>query len=200
MADKKPIVKKTAPEVKLSMIPSPISQAQLLQILQRTPKQHIHTRPAKGGGTWDYVSGTYVKKVLNYVFGWQWDFEIVEHGNENDQAWVLGRLTIHPNEKTRIVKMQFGRADIKKRKVGGTLDFGNDLKAAATDSLKRCAAELGIASDVYGQEEFKEIKVEQEQVKQTISKDEALKVANQKLTQSKICPQTKPIVSTMEKK
>jgi hypothetical protein len=33
------------------------------------------------------------------------------------------------------------------------------MKAAATDALKKCAAELGIASDVYGKNEFKEIKM-----------------------------------------
>ena len=36
------------------------------------------------------------------------------------------------------------------------LDFGNDLKGAATDSMKKCASMLGIASDVYGKAEFKE--------------------------------------------
>ena len=37
------------------------------------------------------------------------------------------------------------------------LDYGNDLKAATTDALKKCASELGIASDIYGANEFKEI-------------------------------------------
>lgn len=35
-----------------SLISSPIKNEQLLLILQRTPKEHIYTRPAKGGGTW----------------------------------------------------------------------------------------------------------------------------------------------------
>ena len=50
------------------------------------------------------------------------------------------------------------------------LDYGNDLKAAATDALKKCASELGIASDIYGSEEFKEIK------------KEATKIGGQKVT------------------
>ena len=37
------------------------------------------------------------------------------------------------------------------------LDIGNDFKAAATDALKKCASELGIASDIYGKNEFREI-------------------------------------------
>ena len=133
---------------------------QILRILQKTPEKHIYTRPAKGGGTWEYVTGTYVKKVLNYTFAWNWDFEIKNHGVEGDMVWVLGRLTARSGNTT-IVKEQFGRADCKKKKDGtGFLDYGNDLKAAATDALKKCAAELGVASDVYGKEEFKEIKRE----------------------------------------
>lgn len=133
---------------------------QLLRIMQKTPTKHIYKRPAKGGGEWDYVTGTYVKKVLNYVFGWNWDFEIKAHGTEGDMIWVHGRLTVRTGD-TAIVKEQFGRADCKRKKDGsGFLDYGNDLKAASTDALKKCAAELGIASDVYGKEEFREIRRE----------------------------------------
>jgi len=148
-----------------TLTPSPFKQNQLLFILQKTPQNHIYHRPAKGGGEWDYVTGAYVKKTLNYIFGWKWNFEIKEHGIENKLVWVLGKLTIN-NQKglPLIIKEQFGRADIKfKKGTDEKLDFGNDLKAAATDALKKCASELGIASDVYAQEEFKEIqKVDKE--------------------------------------
>ena len=36
---------------------------QLAQILKRTPKAYVKKRPAKGGGTWEYVTSGYVKKV-----------------------------------------------------------------------------------------------------------------------------------------
>jgi len=134
-----------------------ITNAQFLHIAQSTPKEHIYSRPAKGGGTWDYVTGVYVKKVLNFAFGWQWSFEVKDHGKEEDLIWVLGKLTIFPGTDKQIVKEQFGRADAKKKKTGGFLDYGNDLKAATTDALKKCASELGIASDIYGAEEFKNI-------------------------------------------
>ena len=156
---KKNAKKKQPEKSKLTLVPSPINQKQLLHIIQRTPTEHIYHRPAKGGGDWEYVTGAYVKKVLNYIFAWMWDFEIREHGKEDTLVWVLGRLTIkNRSGKPMIVKEQFGRAEIKfKRGTKSTLDFGNDLKAAATDSLKKCASELGIASDIYGKEEFKEI-------------------------------------------
>lgn len=142
-----------------SLIKSPISNKQLLMILQRTPKEHVRQRPGKGGGTWDYVTGVYIRKVLNYVFGWLWDFQIIDKGKEGEQVWVSGRLTIK-NEKGEvlIIKEQFGGADIKFRKgTKSPLDYANDLKAAATDALKKCASELGIASDIYGKNEFRDI-------------------------------------------
>lgn len=76
---------------------------------------------------------------------------------------MQGRLVIK-NEKGEVLitKEQFGRADVKFKK--GTkilLDYGNDLKAASTDALKKCASELGIASDIYGANEFKDIKAPQ---------------------------------------
>jgi len=155
--------KRNKKNLALSLVPAPLRQNQLLMILQKTPKNHIYRRPAKGGGEWEYVTGVYVKKALNYIFGWMWDFEIKEHGREKgeegDLVWVLGRLTIKDKSgKPMIIKEQFGRADVKfKRGTKIPLDFGNDLKAAATDALKKCASELGIASDIYGKNEFMEI-------------------------------------------
>lgn len=145
-----------------------INEKQLLHILQRTPAKHIYRRKGKGGRDFDYITGTYAKKVLNYTFGWLWNFEIKNHiiDHEAKQCIVLGRLEIK-NDKNEviIVKEQFGRADIKYYKDGkGTVDLGNDLKAAATDALKKCASELGIASDVYGANEFKEIEVEKKEI------------------------------------
>lgn len=144
-----------------------LNKEQLNFIFKKTPKNHVYKRPAKGGGQWSYVTGVYVKKVLNLVFGFNWSFEIVEHKIDLDvgQAYVLGRLTVNSNGK-KIVKMQFGRVDVKFKKTADKrtgvqmpLDVGNDLKAAATDALKKCAAELGIASDVYAPNEFKAITV-----------------------------------------
>lgn len=145
-----------------------IKQAQLL--LSPTPAQYVKKRPAKGGGTWDFVSGGYVKKQLNLMFGWDWDFEIINEILEPSarQAIVKGRLTCRVGDRT-IVKMQYGRSDIKyktakdekgnKVTTDEPLDLGNDLKAAATDCLKKCASEIGIAADIYNKEDFQETMV-----------------------------------------
>lgn len=145
---------------------SALNEKQLQQLLKKTPEKYLKKRPAKGGGTWDYVSGGYVKKVLNLMFGFDWDFEILEQLIMHGEAIVKGRLTCRTNGKT-IIKTQFGNKDIMFKKQTDQeriqnaeripLSIGNDLKSAATDCLKKCAAEIGIAADVYNKEEFREI-------------------------------------------
>lgn len=137
---------------------------QLALILKKTPSQYVKTRPAKGGGTWEYVTGGYVKKCLNLMFGWDWNFEILDEKILFGEAVVKGKLTCR-SHGTEIVKMQFGNKDIIYKREADKdgnripLSIGNDLKAAATDCLKKCAAEIGIAADIYNKEDFKEVKV-----------------------------------------
>lgn len=132
---------------------------QLQLVLKKTPAQYIKKRPAKGGGTWNYVTGGYVKKCLNLLFGWNWSFEILENQIMHGEVVVKGKLTCHSNGAT-IVKMQYGNKDIVyKKNTTDPLSIGNDLKAAATDCLKKCASEIGIAADIYNAEEFKEVQV-----------------------------------------
>jgi hypothetical protein len=172
----------TVTSQELSLVENNIlNTRQLGLITSKTPAKYLKERPAKGGGKWTYVTGGYIKKVLNLMFGWDWDFRIVEHKFDLQigQAYVLGelkcRITRQDGTVKEVVKMQFGRVDIKFKNEwvpdgkGGTrkqqtdqpLDIGNDLKAASTDALKKCASELGIASDIYGAEEFKELHIAQ---------------------------------------
>lgn len=145
---------------------------QLNLLFQPTPKAHKYERPAKGGGKWTYVTGAYVKKMLNLLFGWNWSFEIIAHevSIEFKQVVVKGKLTVRTGELgTEISRMQFGRQDVKFRKQTEEmvklklpqvpLDLGNDLKGATTDCLKKCASEFGIASDVYAPNEYKQIQI-----------------------------------------
>ena len=142
-----------------------LNASQLKQLLKKTPPQYVHTRPAKGGGQWEYVTGGYVRKVLNLMFGWDWSFEIINKEVIHGEAIVMGKLTCNCNGRS-IVKMQFGNKDVAYRretdKEGNKipLSIGNDYKAAATDALKKCAAELGIAADIYNKMDFKEVQVD----------------------------------------
>lgn len=141
-----------------------LNELQLSLILKSTPKNYIKQRPAKGGGTWEYVTGGYVRKMLNLMFGWDWDFEILDEKVLFGEVVVKGRLTCRTDGKV-ISKTQFGNKDIMFKKDTDKdgnripLSIGNDMKAAATDCLKKCAAEIGIAADIYNKEDFKEIRL-----------------------------------------
>lgn len=158
-----------------------LNPKQLQLLLKKTPAQYVKQRPAKGGGQWSYVSGGYVRKVLNLMFGWEWSFEIMEEKIISGEAIVKGKLTCVSNGRT-IVKMQYGNKDIiYKKAVAGEerqpLSIGNDLKAAATDALKKCAAELGIANDVYNKDEFREINVDTTSIDDTNTSKEKERIA-----------------------
>jgi len=51
---------------KLMLPTSWLSDKQALKVLQKTPANHIYTRKGKGGKDFQYVTGNYVKKVLNF--------------------------------------------------------------------------------------------------------------------------------------
>tara|TARA_R110001632_G_scaffold192223_1_gene313031 strand:- start:151 stop:804 length:654 start_codon:yes stop_codon:yes gene_type:complete len=145
---------------------------QLNTILNKTPAQYIKKRPAKGGGTWDYVTGGYVRKCLNLMFGWDWSFDILDEKVLFGEVVVKGRLTCNIEKDGRIRtinKVQFGNKDIMYKRQPDAdgkkvaLSIGNDMKAAATDCLKKCASELGIAQDIYNKEDFRPVKVTDDQ-------------------------------------
>lgn len=139
-----------------------LNAKQLQLLLKKTPSQYVRQRPAKGGGVWHYVSGAYVRKVLNLMFGWDWDFEVLSEIIQGNQVIVKGKLTCRVNGRT-IIKTQFGCKEIIMRKgTNEPLNLGNDFKSATTDALKKCSAEIGIAGDIYSKDEFKEIEVIQE--------------------------------------
>lgn len=146
------------------MIPKTwMSEKQVVRLIQVTPKQFVKTRKGKAGMTFDYVPGSYFKRVLNCAFGWNWDFKIIKQevfglGQKWGQVITTGELTVKDDAGHTIVKQDNGKSDIKYLRASPTfpMDLGNDFKASATDCLKRCAAQLGIASDVYGRSEVKE--------------------------------------------
>lgn len=160
-----------------------LNSNQVQKIFNSTPKNFQYERAAKGGGTWTYVKSSYVRKVLDSVFGFNWDFEIettlseaFEVAKLTNTCVVKGTITARVKKDGNYVevrKTQFGRAEVKWKMQGSApnrikvidefskaplpLDFGNDMKAATSDCLKKCASMFGIAADIYEKEEFVEI-------------------------------------------
>lgn len=159
---------------------------QVQKIFNTTNAKYKYSRPAKGGGTWTYVRASYVRRTLDGLFGFNWNFEILTPDETAFQMAAMtgvvslrGRLTgrVKVDGKwVEIYREQYGRAEVKwqtvtkngvkTRKIDDwsgkplPLDFGNDLKAAASDALKKCAAQLGIAADVYDPDEFIPMEIE----------------------------------------
>lgn len=171
--------KKTVSKDAILKVESELTTEQIQKFFTATPKNKIKERPAKGGGTWTYVSGSYVTQVLNSLFGFNWSFEVLTSMQEalatanTGTVVVQGRLKVKIGDEW-ITKEQYGRAEIKYLTEGKypnktiklddkgnkmLLDFGNDLKAAATDAKKKCASELGLFADVYSQEDFFEAEI-----------------------------------------
>lgn len=151
---------------KLLKVDTALSEDQIQKFFTATPRDKIKSRPAKGGGQWDYVSGSYVTQVLNSLFGFNWSFEIVTSMEEALAVARTGSVVVQGKLKVKIgdewiTKEQYGRKEVafKKDTDKEPLDFGNDMKAAATDAKKKCASELGLFADVYAQEDFFEAQV-----------------------------------------
>ena len=180
----------------LLMTKSPFNAEQLNQFYGKTPKDKIKQRKAKGGGTWDYVETSYVIDTLNRVFGYLWSFEVLTGIEEaakissSGTCIVKGRLTVYVDGH-QLVKEQFGRCECKKkRETGEFLDFGNDMKGAASDALKKCASEFGLFKDVYAKDDVIDLNVVDEDEKKSIL-DAAIIEACDKLNKSKTMDELK---------
>jgi hypothetical protein len=133
-----------------------LSEAQVDFLLQRTPAHEIKLRQGRGGMQFSYVEHGYVTERLNLVFGFNWDFEVVDKQILEDEVIVEAKLTVRTPGGQTIVKTQFGGADIKRHtsgaRSGKPLSIADDYKAAASDALKKCASLLGIGLDLYGRD------------------------------------------------
>lgn len=161
------------------------NQNQIQKLFNSTPARSKYTRPARGGGEWTYLKTSYVRRVLDSIFGFNWSFDIDTSVEEAfNVAAMTGTVTVKGTlrgsvevDKQWVVveKTQFGRAEVqwqtvmrngtKSRKIDEwtgkpvPLDFGNYMKAAASDCLKKCASLLGIGADVYDPDEFMAIEI-----------------------------------------
>src|SRR5439155_11548300 len=115
---------------------SPMNRA-----LLEKPFEPAQIRQRKGrNGVLDYVEGHNVIHRLNESLDGPWSFEMTHPEIREDEVLVLGRLSADG-----ITKMQFGVSQVTREKGSGALvSLGDDLKAAATDALKKCATFLGV--------------------------------------------------------
>lgn len=120
----------------------------------------IKQRKGSFGRTLDYIGGEKVIQRLNECFGGDWDFEILTGPSAcivKDSIVVHARITyryFNDNVEFKICKEAFGGKKITTLKGTDTpLDIASDMKAAATDALKKAATLFGVALDLYSVEE-----------------------------------------------
>ena len=121
--------------MKRDILEKPFDQAQV--------KQRVGTY----GNILDYIEGHSVIQRLNEAFDGVWSFEILRHEilEDKDEVLVLGKLTAD-----EVVKCQFGASKITRAKDSREIiSLADDLKAAGTDSLKKCATMLGVGLYLY---------------------------------------------------
>ena len=109
------------------------------------PPDQLKTRPGQHGKTLTYVDVAAVIERLNAVSDFEWSFEVVRHEILENEVVVLGKLTIDG-----VTKMAFGGSAITRDSSGKDVSVGDDLKAAASDAIKKAASLFGIGLEVYG--------------------------------------------------
>lgn len=146
-----------SPEVQTGIIPQYLTNEIIakhigtipcLISMQKTDPNQIKERKGVGGKMVKYVTTAYMTVALNYASLMDWSFETVETrtdeiGNKMHIS-VLGCITMNTTEGKQIIKQQWGSQVLKDK-----MELGDALKAAASDSMKKCASMYGIAADVY---------------------------------------------------
>ena len=140
---------------------SAFTEEQLILLREPTPESEIEHKEDKSTGfKYKTVKGSYMKKRMSLIFGFNYDFEIKsrEYFQMSSEVLVEGRLTIRSGSFT-IIKEQFGKHILtSKTTTSGNKtftapsDIGNAYKSAATDAFKKCASEIGLCWDIYTQE------------------------------------------------
>ncbi len=113
---------------------------------QPFPKELLKTRKGTFGKPFTYVEGAEYIRRLNEAFEGDWSFEVVEHQTLDTEVIVLGKLCA-----SGITKMAFGGSKITINREGELVSIADDLKAAATDALKKASSLLGVGLHLYSE-------------------------------------------------
>lgn len=101
-----------------------------------------------------YLPGDKIIERLNECFNGVWSFTIQDKIIDVDigHISILGRLEVTIDGRT-VVKEQWGSGIIGTFSNGKVINLGNDVKAATTDSLKKCATLLGVGLYLYADDD-----------------------------------------------
>jgi hypothetical protein len=117
------------------------------EILERAfPDALIRSRKGPFGQTFSYVEGSAYIARLNEAFEGEWSLEIVEHHIRETEVLVVVKLSVGS-----VAKTAFGGSSITVSREGEVVSIADDLKAAATDALKKASSLLGVGLHLYSE-------------------------------------------------
>jgi len=126
---------------------------QVALLAMKTPTKYVKKRQGKGGMIWDYVEVNYVIAILNAVFRFDWDLDVIDTkiDEKNRMIAMLVELRVRFADGREVKKRAWGGSEIKylKGNRDQKMDFANDLKGAQSDGLKKACSMINIAWDVY---------------------------------------------------
>lgn len=112
---------------------------------QPFPTDVVKTRKGSHGHDLSYVEAAHYIKRLNDAFDGKWTWRIVSREITGDQVIVHGVL-----EAGGIEKHAFGGTTLTFNKsTNATVSIADDLKASATDALKKACSLFGIGLELY---------------------------------------------------
>lgn len=115
------------------------------QVIERPlDRGRVKSRQGGQGMTFDYIPTEYAIQLLNEAFDYSWDSRVFMHEVTDSLAIVGVELKVWDEQGNPIIKQQFGSCNINRG-----VDMGSALKGAASDGLKKCASQFGLALELY---------------------------------------------------
>lgn len=131
------------------------------RLIEKFPEKYLKRRILNEGTreekVVEYIGGDKVVERLNEVFGVvNWNFIVSDRIIDIDigHIAILGRLVVVEDGK-ETVKEQWGSSVIDTYSNGRVVCLGDNIKAATTDALKKCATLVGVGLYLYDSESMK---------------------------------------------
>ena len=109
-------------------------------------KSLLKTRKGTFGNTFSYIEAQHFIRRLQEAFEGEWSFSIEEHTIRDNEVIIIGKLSAGG-----VTKMAFGGSKITISREGEVVSIADDLKAAATDALKKASSLLGVGLHLYSE-------------------------------------------------